>query len=117
MYADWAGAYGDVDILASLTGPTTIVPDTRPLAPGNFILFPDTAERSGTSPVHTTSTLEALTSGGKQVQACARRIASDFLADVGRVETTLLKSDGRILTARLDPTPFSLGSSIINMLV
>src|SRR5438045_3351766 len=38
-----------------------------------------------------------------QLQACARRIASDLLADLGHVETTMLKPDGRILSARLDP--------------
>jgi hypothetical protein len=37
-----------------------------------------------------------------QLQACARRIASDLLADFGHVETTLLKPDGKILSARLD---------------
>jgi GNAT superfamily N-acetyltransferase len=29
-YADWAGAYGDVDVLAVLTGPTAMVPSTGP---------------------------------------------------------------------------------------
>jgi Putative DNA-binding domain len=101
-YADWAGAYGDVDVLANLTGPATIVPDLQPLAPGNYMSFPDTRDRSDTAPVHTTSTLDALAGDGSQLHACARRIATDFLADLGRVDTTLLKPGGRMLTARLD---------------
>jgi hypothetical protein len=55
------------------------------------------------APVHATSTLDALASDAAQLQACARRIASDLLADLGQVETTLLKREGRILSGRLDP--------------
>ena len=100
-YADWTGAYGDVDVLAVLAGPTAIVPSTLPLV-GQFIFFGEARERTDTSPVHATSTLDALASDPVQLQACARRIASNLLADLGHVETTLLKPDGKILSARLD---------------
>jgi hypothetical protein len=40
--------------------------------------------------------------GQVQLQAWARRIASDLLADLGHVETTLLKADGKILSEQLD---------------
>ncbi len=101
-YSEWAGAYGDVDVLAVLTGPTMIVPRTIPLV-GRYIFFDEPRERTDTAPVHATSTLDALAGDAAQLQACARRIASDLLADLGHVETTLLKPDGSILSARLDP--------------
>lgn len=101
-YSEWTGAYGDVDVLAVLAGPRTIVPSTVPLA-GRYISFPEARERTDTAPVHATSTLDALASNAAQLQACARRIASDLLADLGHVETTLLKPDGKILSERLDP--------------
>jgi hypothetical protein len=101
-YADWTGAYGDVDVLAVLAGPNTIVASTAPVG-GHYISFPQARERTDTSPVHATSTLEALVGDPAQLQACARRVASDLLADLGYVETTLLNPGGRILSARLDP--------------
>jgi hypothetical protein len=101
-YSEWAGAYGDVDVLAVLTGPSVIVPSTAPLV-GQFISFNEPKERTDTEPVHATSTLDALAGDAAQLQACARRIASDLVADLGHVETTMLKPDGRILSARLDP--------------
>ena len=100
-YADWTGAYGDVDVLAVLAGPGAIVPSTLPLV-GRFFFSGEARERTDTSPVHATSTLDALASDPLQLQACARRIASSLLADLGHVETTLLKPDGKILSARLD---------------
>jgi len=66
------------------------------------IFFDGARERTDTAPVHSTSTLDSLASDPVQLQACARRIASDLLADFGHVETTLLKPDGKILSARLD---------------
>jgi hypothetical protein len=101
-YSEWTGAYGDVDILTVLTGPATIVPSTFPLN-GQFLSFDEPRERTDTAPVHATSTLDALARDGRQLQACARRIASDLLADLGHIETTMLKPGGRILSARLDP--------------
>jgi hypothetical protein len=101
-YSEWTGAYGDVDVLAVLTAPGTIVPSTVPLA-GRYFSFNEPRERTDTAPVHATSTLHALAGDAAQLQACARRIASDLLADLGHVETTMLKPDGRILSARLDP--------------
>lgn len=101
-YSEWAGAYGDVDVLAALIGPTTIVPSTIPLV-GRYFSFSEPTERTDTAPVHATSTLDALAGDAAQLQACARRIASDLLADLGHAETTLLKPDGIILSARLDP--------------
>jgi hypothetical protein len=100
-YADWTGAYGDIDVLAVLAGPTAMVPSTAPLG-GRYFASDGVRERTDTSPVHATSTLDALASDPVQLQACARRIASDLLADLGYVETTLLKSDSEILSARLD---------------
>jgi hypothetical protein len=100
-YTEWAGAYGDVDVLAVLTAPTTIVPSTIPLV-GGYFSFDEPRERTDTAPVHATSTLDALAGDAAQLQACARRIASDLLADFGHVETTMLKPDGRILSVRLD---------------
>ena len=101
-YSDWTGAYGDVDVLAVLAGPSAIVPSTVPLV-GRYVFFGEARERTDTSPVHATSTLDALASDPVQLQACARRIASDLLADLGHIETTLLTPDGKILSARLDP--------------
>jgi hypothetical protein len=100
-YSEWTGAYGDADVLAVLTGPTTIVPSTIPLV-GRYVSYDEPRERTDTAPVHATSTLDALAGDAGQLQACARRIASDLLADLGHVETTMLKTDGRILSARLD---------------
>lgn len=100
-YSEWAGAYGDVDVLAVLTGAATIVPSTIPLV-GRYVSFDEPRERTDTAPVHATSTLDALAGDATQLQACARRIASDLLADLGHVETTMLKPDGSILSARLD---------------
>ena len=91
-----------MDVLAALTGPTTIVPSTIPLV-GRYFSFSEPTERTDTAPVHATSTLDALAGDAAQLQACARRIASDLLADLGHAETTLLKPDGIILSARLDP--------------
>jgi hypothetical protein len=69
---------------------------------GQYFSFSEARERTDTGPVHATSTLDALASNAAQLQACARRIASDLLADLGHVETTLLKPDGKIVSARLD---------------
>lgn len=101
-YSEWTGAYGDADVLVVLAGPRTIVPSTVPLA-GRYNSFPEARERTDTAPVHATSTLDALASNVARLQACARRIASDLLADLGYVETTLLKPDSKILSGRLDP--------------
>jgi hypothetical protein len=101
-YADWVGAYGDVDVLAVLGGPGLIAPSVAPLT-GPHIFLSEARKRTDTSPVHATSTLDALASDPVQLQACARRIASDLLADFGYVEATLLKRGGTILSARLDP--------------
>lgn len=100
-YSEWTGAYGDVDVLAALVGPSVIAPSTVPLV-GRHISFSEARERTSTAPVHVTSTLDALANNAAQLQACARRIASDLLADLGHVETTLLKPDGKILSERLD---------------
>jgi hypothetical protein len=102
-YSEWTGAYGDVDVLAVLVGPRTIVPSTVPLV-GRYVSFNEARERTDTAPTHATSTLDALAGTAAQLQACARRIASDLLADLGHVETTLLSPDGKILSGRLDPT-------------
>jgi hypothetical protein len=101
-YSEWTGAYGDIDVLALLVGPSAIVPSTVSLV-GRYVSFNEAKERTGTAPVHATSTLDALANNAAQLQACARRIASDLLADLGYVETTLLKPDGKILSERLDP--------------
>ena len=100
-YSEWTGAYGDVDVLAVLTGPAIILPSTASLLARN-IFFGEAKERTESSPVHVTSTLDALASDAVQLQACARRIASDLLADFGYAETTLLKPGGEILSAHLD---------------
>lgn len=102
-YCEWTGAYGDVDVLAALAGPSVIIPSTVPLV-GRYFPFDEARERTDITPVHATSALDALAGDAAQLQACACRIASDLLADFGYVETTLLKPDGKILTARLDPT-------------
>jgi Schlafen, AlbA_2 len=100
-YSEWTGAYGDVDVLAVLAGPSVIVPSTVPLV-GRYFSFSDARERTDTAPVHVTSILDALANNAAQLQACARRIASDLFADLGHVETTLLKPDGTIISGRLD---------------
>ena len=100
-YAEWAGAYGDVDILARLVGPAAVALDNT--LPNQSRAFPgDVKERTDTDPVHTTSTLDALLGDPVQLVACARRLATEFLADFGSVETKLLTPDGRILSKRLD---------------
>ncbi len=100
-YAEWAGAYGDIDVLVALVGPTTAAPDTS-LPTTQFPFRNDPKERTDTEPVHTTSTLDALAGDPVQLVACARRLATDFLADFGYVETKLLTPEGRILSNRLD---------------
>jgi hypothetical protein len=88
-YSEWTGAYGDVDVLAVLVGPPAIAPSTAPVTGRSF--WPSEArERTDTTPTHATSTLDALASQAAQLQACTRRLASDLLADLGHVETTLL---------------------------
>ena len=77
------------------------MPSTAPLGPRS-VFFDGARERTDTSPVHATSTLDSLASDPAQLQACARRIASNLFADLGHVETTLLKPDGKILSERLD---------------
>jgi hypothetical protein len=101
-YSEWAGAYGDVDIVTALVGPTTIVPDLGP-ASAQFRFTGDPKERTDTEPVHATSTLDALTGDANQLVESARRIAADLIADFGYIETTLVKPNGRILSTRLDP--------------
>jgi hypothetical protein len=100
-YSEWTGAYGDVDVLAALIGPGLIVPSTTPVGAG-YVSHSEARERTDTSPVHATSTLDALASNAAQIQACAHRISSDLLADFGHVETTMLMADGKILSDRLD---------------
>ncbi len=101
-YADWAGAYGDVDVLARLTGPSHVIPDRMPLDREHPLFSSDAVARSSDEPAHRTSTLGALASDGAQLQDCARRISADFLADLGVSETTLLKDKGHILTDRFN---------------
>jgi hypothetical protein len=93
-YSDWAGAYGDVNALAVLSGPDTIVPSAIPVV-GQSFSFAVPRIRTDTAPVHATSTVDALVSDAAQLQACARRIASDLLADLGHAETTMLKPGAR----------------------
>ncbi len=100
-YAEWAGAYGDVDVLAALVGPTTVIAD-KALPATAYRFSGDPKQRTDTEPVHTTSTLDAMASDPVQLVACARWLAADLLADFGQVETKLLAADGRILSARLD---------------
>lgn len=103
-YSSWTGAYGDVDVLVGLVGPRTILPSTAPADGRGMPPFgSDAREHTHTEPVHATSTLDALASDAAQLLSCARRIASDLLADFGYVETTMLKPERRILSARLDP--------------
>jgi hypothetical protein len=100
-YSEWTGAYGDVDVLTVLAGPKVIVPSTLPVV-GHFFPVYETRERTDIAPVHATSTLDALANDAAQLQACARRIASDLVADLGHPDTTLLKPGGKILSERLD---------------
>ena len=101
-YSDWTGSYGDVDVLAALAGPAAMEPSTTPLAGRFSPSWNEARERTDTSPVDATSTLDALAGDPLQLQACARRIATDLLADLGHAETTLLKLGGQILSARLE---------------
>jgi hypothetical protein len=68
-YSEWTGAYGDVDVLAVLVGPSAIVPSTLPLV-GEYVWYSEARERTDTAPVHVTSTLDALANNGAQLQAC-----------------------------------------------
>jgi hypothetical protein len=84
-YSEWTGAYGDADVLAALAGPRVIVSSTVPLV-GRYVSYSEARGRTNTAPVHATSTLGAVASNAAQLQACARRIASDLLADLGHVK-------------------------------
>jgi hypothetical protein len=101
-YADWAGAYGDVDVLARTTGAWTVFPELRPPAEQGMPVDNRTVKRSSDQPTHLTASLHSMVEEPNQLLIAAHGIAADLLADYGRAETTLLKSDGSVEWMRME---------------
>lgn len=104
-YADWAGAYGDIDVLASTDGARQVHPDTHPPAAQMQVLIGPRgpAERSSDEPTHLTVPLHSVLDEPTQLLASAYSIAADLLADYGQPETTFIQPDGALRWLRLDP--------------
>ncbi|MEU2600581.1 ATP-binding protein [Streptomyces hirsutus] len=100
-YAEWAGAYGDADVLASTSSPAQVLVDRTPLN-GTARFVPGVPVPSDTgSPCHRIGYLEALCSESLQVRTMAHAISADLLADYGVYEPTLLRSDATVRSERL----------------
>ncbi|MFJ4829322.1 helix-turn-helix domain-containing protein [Streptomyces sp. NPDC088747] len=100
-YAEWAGAYGDADVLASTSSPDQVFLDRTPLN-GTARFVPGVPVSSDTgSPCHRIGYLEALCNGSTQVRTMAHAISSDLLADYGVYEPTLLRPDATVRSERL----------------
>lgn len=100
-YAEWAGAYGDADVLASTSSPAQVLLDRTPLN-GTARFIPGVAVSSDAgSPCHRIGYLEALCNGSLQVRSMAHDICGDLLADYGVYEPTLLRTDATVRSERL----------------
>ncbi|MFF4499123.1 helix-turn-helix domain-containing protein [Streptomyces sp. NPDC001401] len=100
-YAEWAGAYGDADVLASTSSPTQVLLDRTPLnGTARFVPGVPVSSDSG-SPCHRIGYLEALCNGSMQVRSMAHDIGTDLLADYGVYEPTLLRPDATVRSERL----------------
>lgn len=100
-YAEWAGAYGDADVLAGTSSPAQVLLDRTPIN-GTARFTPGVPVSSDAGrPCHRVGYLEALCSGSLQVRSMTRDICADLLADYGVYEPTLLRSDATIRSERL----------------
>lgn len=100
-YAEWAGGYGDADVLAATSSPAQVLLDRTPLnGTARFTPGVPVSSDAGT-PCHRIGYLEALCSGSRQVRAMARDISADLLADYGVYEPTLLRPDATVRSERL----------------
>ncbi|MFF0851288.1 helix-turn-helix domain-containing protein [Streptomyces sp. NPDC003280] len=100
-YAEWAGAYGDADVLAGTSSPFQVLLDRTPLnGTARFIPGIPISGDMG-RPCHRIGYLEALCNGSTQVRAMAHTISADLLADYGVYEPTLLRPDGTVRSERL----------------
>ncbi|MBX9397442.1 ATP-binding protein [Streptomyces sp. TRM72054] len=100
-YAEWAGAYGDADVMASTASPPEVHLDrTPPNGSARYVPGIPVASDAG-SPCHHIGYLEALANGGSQLRSMARNICMDLLADYGVYEPTLLRDDGDVRSERL----------------
>ncbi|WP_372669800.1 AlbA family DNA-binding domain-containing protein [Amycolatopsis kentuckyensis] len=100
-YADWAGAYGDIDVLARTVGARTVYPDLYAPAQQHAFIDRVTVRRSSNEPTHLTASLHSVVGEPTQLLSCAYSIAADLLADYGQPETTLIKSDGSVRWQRM----------------
>ncbi len=100
-YAEWAGAYGDVDVMASTTSSPQVHLDRTP-PNGSTDYTPGVPVTSDASePCHHVGYLEALTTDIDQLKSLAMKISADLLADYGVYEPTLIRADGVIRSERL----------------
>ncbi len=100
-YAEWAGAYGDADVMASTASPPEVHLDrTPPNGSARYVPGVPVTSDAGT-PCHHIGYLEALANGGYQLRSMARNISMDLLADYGVYEPTLLRDDGEVRSERL----------------
>ncbi|GAA0499036.1 hypothetical protein GCM10010361_75730 [Streptomyces olivaceiscleroticus] len=100
-YAEWAGAYGDADVLASTSSPAHVLLDRTPLnGTARFVPGMPVSSDAG-NPCHRIGYLEALCNGSMQVRAMAHDLCTDLLADYGVYEPTLLRSDATVRSERL----------------
>jgi len=100
-YAHWAGAYGDVDVLARTTGAWTVLPELRPPSEQGTPVDNRAVKRGSDEPTHLTASLHSLIEEPTQLLIAAHSIAADLLADYGQAETTLLEPDGSVRWMRM----------------
>ncbi|MGW5374790.1 AlbA family DNA-binding domain-containing protein [Nocardia sp. NPDC003999] len=100
-YAEWAGAYGDVDVMACTSSPPTVHLDRSPLN-GSARYVPGVPISSDAGePCHHVGYLEALATDSAQLRSVAMRIAADLLADYGVYELTLIRPSCEVRSERL----------------
>ncbi|MFF1639447.1 helix-turn-helix domain-containing protein [Streptomyces sp. NPDC058246] len=100
-YAEWAGAYGDADVLAGTSSPAQVLLDRTPVnGTARFVPGVPVSSDTGT-PCHRIGYLEALCNGSMQLCTMAHAISSDLLADYGVYEPTLLRPDATVRSQRL----------------
>ncbi|WP_410637753.1 helix-turn-helix domain-containing protein [Amycolatopsis sp. lyj-346] len=100
-YANWVGAYGDIDVLARTIGAQTVSPDLRPPTEQSMFIDHSSVKRGSNEPSHLTASLHSLIEEPVQLLTSAYNIAADLLADYGQADTTLLMSDGSVRWQRM----------------
>ncbi|MFE3617791.1 AlbA family DNA-binding domain-containing protein, partial [Streptomyces anulatus] len=100
-YAEWAGAYGDADVLTCTTSPQRVQLDRTPLNGTTRYESGFPVESDAGRPCHAIGYLEALAGSYSQLQSTARRISADLLADYGVWDLTLLGDSGDVRLERL----------------